>query len=108
MYLTPNAEEKAVAVFDGLQAHLAYQKTIVDVLKGSGWSDWIAKAEITTPGRAEAALVAQHTTRTQKFQQMTLASLYIQQQQACRLSRSRRTTEFRRLGFSDEKLVSTV
>ena len=54
-------------------------KTLGDWLQGSGWTQALVQAEITTAGTADSFLRAAHVTRTRRAHQVTAAALYILQ-----------------------------
>ena len=58
-------------------------KTLGDWLQGSGWTQALVQAEITTAGTADSFLrAAHHVTRTRRAHQVTAAVLYILQRRA--------------------------
>ena len=57
-------------------------KTLGDRLQGSGWTQALVQAEITTAGTADSFLRAAHVTRTRRAHQVTAAALYILQRRA--------------------------
>ena len=57
-------------------------KAIGTWLSGSGWTEAVAQAEITSAGRAESLVTSAHITRTRYAHQVTASSLYILQQRA--------------------------
>ncbi len=75
-------EGKCVLVMGGLHVEMNCLKLLGDWLQGCGWTAALIKAEITTPGRANAMLSGSHVTRTRYAHQVTVASLYILQQHA--------------------------
>jgi hypothetical protein len=69
-------EDKYVIMLGGLHTEMVILKTIGDWLDGSGWTDAINLAKITTAGRAEALISASNTARTRYVHQVTLATLH--------------------------------
>ena len=57
-------------------------KAIGSWLSGSGWTEAVAQAGITSAGRAESLITSAHITRTRYAHQVTASSLYILQQRA--------------------------
>ena len=57
-------------------------KTLGDWLQGSGWTQALVQAEITTAGTADSFLRAAHVTRTRRAHQVTAAALNILQRRA--------------------------
>lgn len=57
-------EDKLVVMLGGLHIELAALKAIISWLLGSGWTDAVAQAGITTPGRAASLVTSAHITRT--------------------------------------------
>lgn len=70
-------EDKLIIMFGGLPIKLAALKTIGDWLEGSGWIQALVQAGVSTMGKAQSFLNAQHITRTRRAHQVTAASLYI-------------------------------
>ena len=77
-------EDTLVVMFGGLHIELAALKAIGSWVLGSGWTDAVAQAGITTPGRAESLVTSTHITRTRYVHQVMASSLYILQQRAYR------------------------
>ena len=75
-------EEKLVVMLGGLHIELAALKAVGSWLVGSGWTDPVAQAGITTSGRAESLVTSAHITRTRYAHQVTASSLYILQHSA--------------------------
>ena len=75
-------EDKLVVMLGGLHIELAVLKAIGSWLLGSGWTEAVAQAGITTTGRAESLVTSAHITRTRYVRQITASSLYILQQRA--------------------------
>lgn len=75
-------EDQFVVFFGGLHIEMAALRTLGDWLKGSGWSQALVQAGITTAGTADSFLKAAHVTRTRRAHQVTAAALYTLQQQA--------------------------
>ena len=67
-------EDKLVDMIGGLLIELAVLKAIGSWLLGSGWTEAIAQAEITTTGRAESLVTSTHITRTRYVHQVTASS----------------------------------
>ena len=75
-------EDKPVVMLGGLLIELAVLKAVGSWLLGSGWTEAIAQAEITTTERAESLVTSTHIRRTRYVHQVTASSLYILQQRA--------------------------
>ena len=75
-------EVKLVVMLGALHIELAVLKAIGSWLLGSGWTEAVAQAGITTTGRAESLVTSVHITRTRYVHQITASSLYILQQRA--------------------------
>ena len=75
-------EDKLVIMLGGLHIELAVLKAIGSWLSGSGWTEAVTKAGITSAGRAESLVTSAHITRTTYAHQVTASSLYILQQRA--------------------------
>ena len=75
-------EDKLVVMFGGLHIEMTALKTLGDWLQGSGWTQALGQAEITTAGTAYSFLRAAHVTRTRRAHQVTAAALYIRQRRA--------------------------
>ena len=75
-------EDKLVIMLGGLHIELAVLKAIGYWLSGSGWTEAVAQAGITSAGRAESLVTSAHITRTRYAHQVTASSLYILQQRA--------------------------
>ena len=75
-------EDKLVVMFGGLHIEMTALKTLGDWLQGSGWTQALVQAEITTAGTADSFLRAAHVTRTRRAHQVTAAALYILQRRA--------------------------
>ena len=56
-------KEKLVVMLGGLHVELAALKAVGSWLAGSGWTDAVAQAGITTSGRAESLVTSAHITR---------------------------------------------
>ena len=69
-------------LFGGLHIEMTALKTLGDWLQGSGWTQALVQAEITTAGTADSFLRAAHVTRTRRAHQVTAAALYILQRRA--------------------------
>ena len=67
-------EDKLVDMIGGLLIELAVLKAIGSWLLGSGWTEAIAQAEITTTGRAESLVTSTHIRRTRDVHQVTTSS----------------------------------
>ena len=66
----------------GLHIQLAVLKAVGSWLLGSGWTEAVAQARITTTGRAESLVTSDHITRTRYVHHVTASSLYILKQRA--------------------------
>ena len=66
----------------GLHIEMTALKTLGDWLQGSGWTQALVQAEITTAGTADSFLRAAHVTRTRRAHQVTAAASYILQRRA--------------------------
>ena len=53
-----------VVMFGVLHTELAALKAIGNWLEGSGWSNGLVQAEVTTPGTADSFLKATHVSHT--------------------------------------------
>ena len=73
-YADTMGEDKLVVMLGGLLIELAVLKAIGSLLLGSGWTEAIAQAEITTTGRAESLVTSTHITRTRYIHQVTASS----------------------------------
>ena len=71
-----------MVMFGGLHIEMMALKTLCDWLQGSGWTQALVQAEITTAGTADSFLRAAHMTRTRRAHQVTAAALYILQRRA--------------------------
>ena len=67
-------EDKLVVMLVGLLIELAVLKAMGSWLLGSGWTEAIAQAEITTTGRAESLVTSTHIRRTRYVHQFTTSS----------------------------------
>lgn len=70
-------EKELVVIFGGSHTELASLKAIGDWLEGSGWTNSLVQAEVTTPGTADSFLKAAHVSRTRHAHQVTAAVLDI-------------------------------
>ena len=75
-------EDKYVMMLGPLHIEMAGLKMIGDLLDGTGWTNAIAQAEVTTKGTADSFIHASHVARTRRAHQVTASSLYILQRQA--------------------------
>ena len=64
-------EDKLVVMLGELLIELAVLEAIGSWLLGSGWTEVIAQARITTTGRAESLVTFTHITRTRYVHQVT-------------------------------------
>ena len=64
-------EDKLVVMFGWLHIEMTALKTLGDRLKGSGWTQALVQAEITTAGTADSFLRAAHVTRPRRAHQVT-------------------------------------
>ena len=75
-------EDKLIVMLGGLHIQLAVLKAVGSWLLGSGWTEAVAQARITTTGRAESLVTSDHITRTRYVHHVTASSLYILKQRA--------------------------
>ena len=68
------AEDKLVDMIGELLIELAVLKAIGSWLLGSGWTEAIAQAGITTTGRAESLVTSTHITRTRYAHQLQVTA----------------------------------
>ena len=59
-------EEQLVVMIGGLHIEMTALKTLGDWLQGSGWTQALVQAEITTAGTADSFLRAAHVTRSHR------------------------------------------
>lgn len=57
-------EDHMTIIFGGLHTEMTIWKTIGDLLDGCGWATAMSDSEVTTTGRADACLKAQHLMKT--------------------------------------------
>ena len=69
-------EDKFVVLFGDLHIEMAALKTLGSFLTGSGWSEMLTAAEITTAGTAESLLYASHVRRTRRMHDVTVVTLH--------------------------------
>ena len=74
---TTYGEKKLVVLLGGLHTELAALKAIGNWLEGSGWTNALVQAEVTTPGTADSFLNAAHVLRTRHAHEVTAATLDI-------------------------------
>ena len=74
-------EDKLVIMLGGLHIELQVLKAIGSWLSGSGWTEAVTQAGITSTGGAELLVTSAHIACTRYVHQVT-ASLYILQQRA--------------------------
>ena len=55
-----------------LHIEMAYLSVIGDWLEGSGWTDILVRAEISTPGHADSFLSGKHVKRSRYVHQVTV------------------------------------
>eukprot|EP00112_Aurelia_sp_Birch-Aquarium-sp1_P002123 Seg1231.2 transcript_id=Seg1231.2/GoldUCD/mRNA.D3Y31 product="hypothetical protein" protein_id=Seg1231.2/GoldUCD/D3Y31 len=70
-------ESKFLIVFGGLHIEKASLSLLRDWLAGSGWTDALVQAKVSSPGKADANLKASHITRTRHAHQVTASALHI-------------------------------
>jgi hypothetical protein len=75
-------ENKLVIMFGGFHTELAALKAIGHWIEGSGWTNALVQAGLTTPGTADSFLKASHVSRTRHAHQVTACALYILMQRA--------------------------
>lgn len=68
-------EDKLVVMFGGLHVEMAVLKALGSFLNGSGWTEAIATAAITTAGTAESLLTASHVRRCRHMHEVSAAAL---------------------------------
>ena len=88
-YADTMGEDKLVVMLGRLLIELAVLKAIGSWLLGSGWTEAIAQAEITTTGRAESLVTSTHITRTRYIHQVTASSTETLQGLLRKISRER-------------------
>ena len=66
-----------MVLLGGLHTELAALKAIGNWLEGSGWTNALVQAEVTTPGTADSFLNAAHVSRTRHAHEVTAATLDI-------------------------------
>ena len=64
MYPKLYGEDKLVMMMGALHIEMAFLNAIGDWMEGSGWVEVVSKAEINSPGRAEAFLSGSHVKRS--------------------------------------------
>ena len=69
-------EKNCVIMLGGLHILMAALKVLGDWLEGSGWTEVITKANISTSGVADSMLEASQVTRTRHAHQFTCCALY--------------------------------
>ena len=67
-------EDKLVVMLGGLHIELVVLKAIGSWLLGSGWTEAIAQAGVTTIGRAQSLVSFKQITRTRYVHQVTASS----------------------------------
>ena len=77
-----NGEETFVIMLGGLHIEKVALSTVGYWLKGSGWTNALVQAYVTTPGTADSFLKVSHITCTRRAHQITLASLFILKKRA--------------------------
>ena len=70
-------EDHAVFLLGGLHIEMAAFKALGRWVDGSGWTEALVNASVTTSGVANSFITASHITRTRRAHQLTAASLYI-------------------------------
>ena len=79
------SEEHFVVMLGGLHIEMAILNMLGKWLDGSGWSSALVEAGVATSGRAAALLSASHVKRSRYAHQVTVASLYTLQSNACNI-----------------------
>ena len=77
-----HGENHFVILFGGLHIEMTAEKTLSDLLNGSGWTGALVLAGVATTGTADSLLKGAHVTRTRRAHQVTASSLYLLLQQA--------------------------
>ena len=75
-------EGKLVIMFGGFHTELAALKALGHWIEGSGWTNALVQAGVTTPGTADSFLKASHVYRTRHAHQVTASALYTLMQRA--------------------------
>ena len=70
-------EDKFVLLLGGLHIELAAWKTCGDWLDGSGWTDMLVHANVTSVGSADSFLKASHIKRARQAHILTVAALSV-------------------------------
>ncbi len=99
-------EDKFVVLMGGLHLEMTIMSMLGQWLDRSGWTAALVESEVTTRGRADEAVRGGNVTRARYFHQVTLAALYILQQQAyevyCDAQRRKDETVFDYESWCDE------
>ena len=75
-------EDKYFVMLGGLHIELATVRMIGDYFRGSGWSELVAHAEVTTSGVADSCLKAANLGRAKYMHEVSVCALYISLKQA--------------------------
>jgi hypothetical protein len=75
-------EGRFVLLLGGLHIQMAAWKAVGDWLAGSGWTDVLDYADVTSYGTADSFLKVSHVKRTRQAHTVTAASLYVQRHRA--------------------------
>ena len=76
LYPDQYGEDKLVMMMGALHIEMAFLNAIGDWLEGSGWTDMLVKANISTPG-ANSFLSGRHVKRSRYAHQVTCAGLHL-------------------------------
>ena len=74
--------DKLLLFFGDLHLEKQAYVLIGNLLEGSGWTDLLCEAEITTSGSADSMISASHIKRTRDVHQTTLAALHLLKREA--------------------------
>ena len=69
-------EDKFLIMFGGFHIESAAEKMLGDWLDGSGWTEALVQAKVTTSGTADSFIKGSHVARTRHAHQVTCAALY--------------------------------
>ncbi|KAK3753947.1 hypothetical protein RRG08_006327 [Elysia crispata] len=76
------SEDNFVILFGGFHIEMTALKVLGNLLQGSGWTEMVSKANISSAGTADSFLTASHVTRTRNAHQITACALHILMTQA--------------------------
>ena len=76
------SEDNFVILFGGFHIEMTALKVLGNLLQGSGWTEMVLKANISSAGTADSFLTASHVTRTRNAHQITACALHILMTQA--------------------------